>query len=59
MKKPKRRVQKNHELRNEFVNKKIVTPPMLVPTRLMQRGYESAAFAAAERLARGLRLYER
>ncbi|HEY6020845.1 MAG TPA: hypothetical protein VIY48_13385 [Candidatus Paceibacterota bacterium] len=59
MKKPKRRVQKNHELRNELIEKKAVTPPMLVPTRLMQRGYETAAFAAAERLARGMRLYER
>jgi hypothetical protein len=51
MKKPQRRgIVKNVALRNELIEKEIITPPHLVPERLAKRGYWEAAKAAAERL---------
>lgn len=59
MKKARRRVVKNYALRNEMIEKGYITPTMLVPSRLKERGFVEAAKAAAERLARRLPLYWR
>lgn len=59
MKKPRRRVPKNWALRNELINKGIITPVAMVPSRLKARGFVVAAEAAAMRLKRGRPLYVR
>jgi hypothetical protein len=48
-----RHVPVNEALRQELIDKSIITPPYLVPQRLKARGFLLAAAAAEERLLRG------
>lgn len=59
MKKPKRRVVKNHVLRNDLIERGIITPPFLLAKRLKERGYLEAAKVVGERVARGQALFVR
>jgi hypothetical protein len=59
VKKPRRRVFKNYALRKELIDKGVITPIHLLAQRLKQRGFEAAAQAVAERIARGLPLFTR
>jgi hypothetical protein len=49
VKKPLRRVVKNHALRNELIAKGFIVPNHMVPAWLKTRGYLEAAKAAAAR----------
>lgn len=59
MKKPRRRIVKNYELRKTLIEKGVITPPHLLAERLKKRGFKEAAKVVAERLARNLPLFTR
>jgi hypothetical protein len=49
VKKPRRRIVRNTELRNELIAKGYIVPYSMVPAWLAQRGFLAAAQAAAEK----------
>jgi hypothetical protein len=55
MKKPRRRIIPNYELRNELIAKGFIIPPEGVPAWLRAKGFFAAADAATERLMQRLR----
>ena len=59
MNKPRRRVQKNYELRQELIVKGLIVPYAGLPAHLKAKGYLEAARVAAERVLRGLPLFVR
>lgn len=55
MKKPRRFIKPNWDLRWELIKKGFIIPPELVPEWLLKKGFPHAAEAAAQTRGRKLR----